>query len=211
VSERAPVLGRSRFQAAERADGALAWTLGSLHRLDQQVVGVGFPVVEAGSFANVHWPLHVASAAITVDINLNTFSHYFQKITTPPMKRNELDKNLVVFFRNSQEQYGSRVSLVHRRHPKPRHAQNPRTIAARSHRSSLVVSASRENTVQFRMTKWIALRQQRSAQAVDIREVSMTEVSSDSVNDRIRSIELAAYWSAYDMERLLLLFTENVV
>ena len=61
------------------------------------------------------------------------------------------------------------------------------------------------------MTKWIALRQQRSAQAFDIREVSMTEVSSDSVNDRIRSIELAAYWSAYDMERLLLLFTENVV
>jgi len=29
---------------------------------------------------------------------LNTFSHYFQEITKPPMKRNELDKNLVVFF-----------------------------------------------------------------------------------------------------------------
>jgi hypothetical protein len=42
---------------------------------------------------------------------LNTFSHYFQKITKPPMKRNELDKNLVVFFRNSQEQCGSRVKV----------------------------------------------------------------------------------------------------
>jgi len=70
------------------------------------VVGVGFPFVDAGRFANVHWPLHVALVAITVNINLNTFSHYFQGITQPPMKRNELDKNLVVFFRNSQEQCG---------------------------------------------------------------------------------------------------------
>ena len=40
----------------------------------------------------------------------------------------------------------------------------------------------------------------------------MTEVSSASVNDQIRAIEhWAAYWSAHDMERLLPLFTENVV
>jgi hypothetical protein len=38
--------------------------------------------------------------------------------------------------------------------PEPRQAQNPRTIASRSHRSSLVGCTSRENTIQFRMTTW---------------------------------------------------------
>jgi hypothetical protein len=44
--------------------------------------------------------------------------------------------------------------LVHRHDPKPRLAQIPRTIAARSHRSSLVGCTSRENTIQFRMATW---------------------------------------------------------
>jgi hypothetical protein len=46
------------------------------------------------------------------------------------------------------------LRLVHRHHPKPRQAQNPRTIATRSHRSSLVGCTSRENTIQFRMATW---------------------------------------------------------
>jgi hypothetical protein len=103
VSERAPMLGRSRFQAAQGADGALARTLGSLHRLHQQVVGVGFPFVDSGSFANVHSPLHLTCVAVTVNINVSMFSHYFHKITKPMMKRNELDKNSGVFLRNSQK------------------------------------------------------------------------------------------------------------
>src|SRR5215471_5864401 len=91
------MLGGSRFQAAERADGALARTVGSLNGLDQQVVGVGFPFVDSGSFANVHSPLHLTSMAAMVNIKVHTFSHYFQEITKPPMKRNELDKNSGVF------------------------------------------------------------------------------------------------------------------
>jgi len=35
--------------------------------------------------------------AAMVNIKVHTFSHYFQEITKPPMKRNELDKNSGVF------------------------------------------------------------------------------------------------------------------
>lgn len=101
MCERAPLLGGSRFQAAERADGALARTFGSLNRLDQQVVGVGFAFVDSRSFANVHSPLRIALKPVTVNIKLNHFSHYFQEIAKPLLKRNELAKNLVGFSRNS--------------------------------------------------------------------------------------------------------------
>src|SRR6476620_3107286 len=46
------------------------------------------------------------------------------------------------------------LAFVHRHHAKSRQPENPRTIASRSHPSSLVVSASRENTIQFRMANW---------------------------------------------------------
>lgn len=46
------------------------------------------------------------------------------------------------------------LSFVHRRHAKSRQTENPRTIASRSHPSSLVGCTSRENTIRFRMAKW---------------------------------------------------------
>src|SRR5262249_32688506 len=47
-----------------------------------------------------------------------------------------------------------------------RHAQHPRTIAQRSHPSSLVVSTSREDTIQFRMASGIAVSFTRGPAAI---------------------------------------------
>src|SRR5882672_10954464 len=68
-----------------------------------------------------------------------------------------------------------RVAVTLRRHhPKPRQPQNPRTIAPRSHRSSLVVCTSREDDTGWSGARGIALMtrppsrpptHQRSAQA----------------------------------------------
>jgi hypothetical protein len=43
------------------------------------------------------------------------------------------------------------LRFLHRYHSKSRQPQNPRTIASRSHPSSLAGSTSRENTIQFRI------------------------------------------------------------
>ena len=46
------------------------------------------------------------------------------------------------------------LGLVHRHDSKSRQPENPRTIAPRSHRSSLVGCTSRENTIRFWMATW---------------------------------------------------------
>jgi hypothetical protein len=46
------------------------------------------------------------------------------------------------------------VATFHRRHPVIRQTQNPRTITKRSHPPSLVVSTSREDSIESSMDKW---------------------------------------------------------
>src|SRR5262249_42007829 len=56
------------------------------------------------------------------------------------------------------------LAFVHRHDSKSRQPQDPRTIASRSHPSSLVVSTSRENTIQFRMATWDRVSSQAAEQ-----------------------------------------------
>src|SRR6266404_2009881 len=64
VSQIQPMLPRSRGQRAERADDALAGTLGGVLRLDQKKIGVGFALVSLGGFAQVHRTLHISSTPV---------------------------------------------------------------------------------------------------------------------------------------------------
>ena len=59
MSQRKPLLSRSRRETTERADGTLAWTFGSLYGLHEEVVGVGFTFINPNALANVHLPLHI--------------------------------------------------------------------------------------------------------------------------------------------------------
>src|SRR6266705_348764 len=63
VSQIQPMLPRSRGQRAERADDALTGTFGSVLRLDEEEVGVGFALVSLDGFSEVHRTLHISSTA----------------------------------------------------------------------------------------------------------------------------------------------------
>jgi hypothetical protein len=58
------------------------------------------------------------------------------------------------FDPNRQPTLRRRLVVRCRHHAKPRQPQYPGTISTRSHRSSLVVSTSRENTIQSWMVTW---------------------------------------------------------
>ena len=61
MSERKPLFSKSRLETTERADGALAWTFGSLYGLHEEVVGVGLTFISPTALANIHLPLHTRS------------------------------------------------------------------------------------------------------------------------------------------------------
>src|SRR4029453_53993 len=58
TGQRVPLLEGPRRETAKRADGPLPGTLGGMHRLDQEIVGVGFPLGNFGRFSNVHRTLY---------------------------------------------------------------------------------------------------------------------------------------------------------
>src|SRR5213075_2779703 len=60
VSQIQPMLPGSRGQRTERADDALAGTLGGVLRLDEEKVGVGFALVSLGGFAKIHRTLYIS-------------------------------------------------------------------------------------------------------------------------------------------------------
>lgn len=57
VRQAEPFFARRRGEAAEGADHVLAGTLGSVHGLDEPIVGVGFSLVRLGGPTEVHRPL----------------------------------------------------------------------------------------------------------------------------------------------------------
>src|SRR5438105_4092864 len=58
AGQRAPLLEGAWRETAKRADGPLPGTLGGMHRLDQEIVSIGFPLGNLGRFSNVHGTLY---------------------------------------------------------------------------------------------------------------------------------------------------------
>ena len=57
VCQREPRVGRCRLEAPQRTDGALAGAVGRVDGFDEQMIGVGFLLVAARRFADIHSPL----------------------------------------------------------------------------------------------------------------------------------------------------------
>src|SRR5712692_10911478 len=74
-----PGLDRGGFETAERTDDALARSLGSLNRFDEEVVGVGLVFVAARGLTQIHSPLMIALHPVFVNADRTYFSHYFAK------------------------------------------------------------------------------------------------------------------------------------
>src|SRR5437773_10767505 len=64
VSQIQPMLPGSRGQRTERADDALAGTLGGVLRLDEEKVGVGFALVSLGGFAVIQRTLYISYTTV---------------------------------------------------------------------------------------------------------------------------------------------------
>src|SRR4029453_8405564 len=58
TGQRVPLLEGPWRETAKRADGPLPGPLGGMHRLDQEIVGVGFPLGNFGRFSDVHRTLY---------------------------------------------------------------------------------------------------------------------------------------------------------
>src|SRR4029450_707483 len=58
TGQRVPLLEGPWRETAKRADGPLPGLLGGMHRLDQEIVGVGFPLGNFGRFSDVHRTLY---------------------------------------------------------------------------------------------------------------------------------------------------------
>src|SRR5215469_10643399 len=82
VGEIEPLLARSGAQVAERADGLLARPVGGLHRLDEDIIGIGLAFVAAHRAADIHVSLRTTktSAGSREIFNiLVTISHYYRQ------------------------------------------------------------------------------------------------------------------------------------